>query len=39
MKRLTDPAEVGDAAAFLASDLGRGLTGNIMFVDAGMHMV
>jgi enoyl-[acyl-carrier protein] reductase I len=39
MKRLTDPAEVGDAAAFLASDLGRGVTGNIMFVDAGMHMV
>jgi enoyl-[acyl-carrier protein] reductase I len=39
MKRLTDPAEVGDAAAFLASDLGRGVTGNILFVDAGMHMV
>ena len=39
MKRLTDPAEVGDAAAFLASNLGRGVTGNIMFVDAGMHMV
>ena len=39
MKRLTDPAEVGDAAAFLASDLGRGVTGNIMFVDAGMQMV
>ena len=39
MKRLTDPAEVGDAAAFLASDLSRGVTGNIMFVDAGMQMV
>lgn len=39
MKRLTEPGEVGDAAAFLASDLGRGLTGNIMFVDAGMHIV
>jgi enoyl-[acyl-carrier protein] reductase I len=39
MKRLTDPAEVGDAAAFLASDLGRGVTGNVLFVDAGMHMV
>jgi enoyl-[acyl-carrier protein] reductase I len=39
MKRLTEPAEVGDAAAFLASDLGRGVTGNILFVDAGMHMV
>src|SRR5580658_271766 len=39
MKRLTDPAEVGDAAAFLASDLSRGVTGNVLFVDAGMHMV
>ncbi len=39
MKRLTEPSEVGDAAAFLGSDLGRGVTGNILFVDAGMHMV
>jgi len=39
MKRLTDPAEVGDAAAFLASNLSRGVTGNVLFVDAGMHMV
>jgi enoyl-[acyl-carrier protein] reductase I len=39
MKRLTDPGEVGDAAAFLGSDLGRGVTGNVLFVDAGMHMV
>ena len=39
MKRLTDPAEVGDAAVFLASDLSRGVTGNIMFVDAGMQLV
>jgi enoyl-[acyl-carrier protein] reductase I len=37
--RLTDPAEVGDAAAFLASDLGRGVTGNIMFIDAGMQLI
>jgi len=39
MKRLTEPGEVGDAAAFLASDLSRGVTGNIMFVDAGMQLV
>ena len=39
MKRHTDPSEVGDAAAFLASNLSRGVTGNILFVDAGMHMV
>lgn len=39
MKRLTESREVGDAAAFLASDLSRGITGHVMFVDAGMHMV
>ena len=39
MKRLTDPAEVGDAAVLLGSDLSRGITGNVMFVDAGMHIV
>ena len=37
--RNTDPAEVADAAVFLASDLGRGVTGNIVFVDAGMHIM
>lgn len=39
MKRLTEPGEVGDTAAFLASDLSRGITGNVIFVDAGMHAV
>ena len=39
LKRNTDPAEVADAAVFLASDLGRGVTGNILFVDAGMHVI
>jgi enoyl-[acyl-carrier protein] reductase I len=39
LRRNTDPAEVGDAAVFLASDLGRGVTGNIMFVDAGMQVM
>ena len=39
LKRNTDPAEVADAAVFLASDLGRGVTGNILFVDAGMHVM
>jgi enoyl-[acyl-carrier protein] reductase I len=37
LRRNTDPAEVADAAVFLASDLGRGVTGNILFVDAGMQ--
>ncbi len=39
LRRNTDPAEVADTAVFLASSLGRGLTGNILFVDAGMHIV
>src|SRR3954468_14352756 len=37
LRRNTDPAEVADTAVFLASDLGRGVTGNILFVDAGMQ--
>ncbi len=39
LRRNTDPAEVADTAVFLASDLGRGVTGNILFVDAGMHIM
>ena len=39
LRRNTDPAEVGDAAVFLASDLGRGVTGNILFVDAGFQIM
>ena len=38
-RRNTDPAEVADAAVFLASDLGRGVTGDVMFVDAGFHIM
>jgi enoyl-[acyl-carrier protein] reductase I len=39
LRRNTDPAEVADAAVFLASDLGRGVTGNVLFVDAGFHIL
>jgi enoyl-[acyl-carrier protein] reductase I len=39
LRRNTDPAEVADAAVFLGSDLGRGVTGNILFVDAGFHIM
>ena len=39
LRRNTDPAEVGDTAVFLASDLGRGVTGNIIYVDAGMQIM
>lgn len=39
LRRNTDPAEVADAAVFLASDLGRGVTGNILYVDAGYQIM
>jgi enoyl-[acyl-carrier protein] reductase I len=39
LKRNTDPAEVADTAVFLASDLGRGVTGNIVYVDAGYQIM
>jgi enoyl-[acyl-carrier protein] reductase I len=39
LRRNTDPAEVGDTAVFLASDLGRGVTGNVIYVDAGFQIM
>jgi enoyl-[acyl-carrier protein] reductase I len=39
LRRNTDPAEVADTAVFLASSLGRGVTGNCIFVDAGTHIM
>ncbi len=39
LKRVTDPAEVGDSAVFLASNLGRGVTGNVLYVDAGFQIM
>ena len=39
LKRNTDPAEVADTAVFLASHLGRGVTGNVLFVDAGFQIM
>ena len=39
LRRNTDPAEVADAAVFLASSLGRGVTANVLFVDAGMQVM
>lgn len=39
LRRNTDPAEVADAAVFLASDLGRGVTGNVVFVDSGFQIM
>ena len=39
LRRNTDPAEVADMAVFLGSDLGRGVTGDVLFVDAGFHIM
>jgi enoyl-[acyl-carrier protein] reductase I len=39
LRHNTEPAEVADTAVFLASDLGRGVTGNILFVDSGMQIM
>jgi len=39
LRRNTDPAEVADTAVFLASDLGRGVTGNVIYVDAGFQVM
>lgn len=38
-KRNTDTAEVADTAVFLGSRLGRGVTGNIIYVDAGFQIM
>ena len=39
LRRNCEPSEVADTAVFLASDLGRGVTGNIIFVDAGLQLL
>ena len=39
LRRAIETAEVGDAAAFLLSDAGRGVTGEVLMVDAGFHIL
>jgi enoyl-[acyl-carrier protein] reductase I len=39
LRRNADLAEVADAAVFLASNLGRGVTGNVLFVDSGFQIM
>jgi enoyl-[acyl-carrier protein] reductase I len=39
MRRNVTPSEVADLAVFLASDLGRGVTGDVLFADAGYHIM
>jgi enoyl-[acyl-carrier protein] reductase I len=39
LPRNTEPAEVGDTAVFLCSDMGRGVTGEVIYVDNGFHIM
>jgi enoyl-[acyl-carrier protein] reductase I len=39
LRRNTEPSEVADAAVFLACDLSRWVTGNILFVDSGFQIM
>lgn len=39
LRRNAEPEEVADTAVFLASDLGRGVTGNVVYVDAGYQIM
>ena len=39
LRRTVTPEEVGDAALYLVSDLSRSVTGEILHVDAGYHVV
>ena len=39
LKRNVTTEEVGNAGLFLLSDLGRGVTGEVMHVDSGYHVV
>jgi enoyl-[acyl-carrier protein] reductase I len=39
LRRSVDQAEVADAALFLLSDMARGVTGEILHVDSGYHIM
>ena len=39
LRRAIESSEVGDAAAFLLSDAARGVTGEVLMVDAGFHVI
>ena len=39
LRRTTTQEEVGDVALFLFSDLSRGITGEIIHVDSGYHIL
>ncbi|MCP9448919.1 MAG: enoyl-ACP reductase [Nitrospira sp.] len=39
LRRATEQGEVGDTALFLVSPLGRGITGEVIYVDGGFHIL
>ena len=39
LRRATEQGEVGDTALFLMSSLGRGITGEVIYVDGGYHIL
>jgi enoyl-[acyl-carrier protein] reductase I len=39
LRRNIEAAEVGEAGAFLLSDAARGITGEVLMVDAGFHVM
>jgi enoyl-[acyl-carrier protein] reductase I len=39
LQKDTDQLEVGDAGVFLLSDMGRGITGQILYVDGGFSIM
>jgi enoyl-[acyl-carrier protein] reductase I len=39
LRHATEQAEVGDTALFLLSSLGRGITGEVIYVDGGYHIL
>jgi enoyl-[acyl-carrier protein] reductase I len=39
LQRNVEPAEVGNAALFLASDLASGISGEVLYVDCGYNVV
>ena len=39
LRRNITAEEVGDACAFLSSDMSRGITGTTLYVDAGYNIM
>ena len=39
LRRATEQAEVGDTGLFLVSNMSRGITGEIIYVDGGYHIL